>query len=128
MLSATCAFLLLALVSVIALLCIPPKKPDNAIVAIPKRPEWDTKATWHEIKTAWVEHCAKCEKIETVSRTAIRSWSRTFALCAALCLIGAFLEAKYDHCISIRQIVVGLTHERTLPASVFSPYSHPHSR
>ncbi len=49
------------------------------------------------------------------------SWSRTLAMCSALCLIGVLLEAEYDKPISVSTILAGLTHSSPAAANAETP-------
>lgn len=72
-----------------------------------ERPTWDQKAKWQEIKAAWLEWYSRCQAMTIVKQKETCSWARTLALCAALCLIGVFLEATFDQLISISHIING---------------------
>jgi hypothetical protein len=68
---------------------------------------WDEKATWPEIRAAWLEWYARCQKMEAPRQKAMCSWGRTLVLCAGLCLGGVLLEVEFDQPISVRSILAG---------------------
>ncbi len=68
----------------------------------------DSKATWREMKSLWLQWYAHCRKRAMVKRKAMLSWGRTLVVCALLCLVGAYLEVRFDEPISLNRIFVGL--------------------
>ena len=75
-----------------------------------KKPIWDEKAKWHEMKATWMEWYARCQEQAILKRKTMYSWARTLALCAVLCLVGVLLEAEFDQSISVRGILAGFSH------------------
>jgi hypothetical protein len=130
---ATFVFLGLAAIAAVALSCSPRKRPaeaDNPRVGQEKKQEgklaWDANATWQDIKTAWLEQCVRREEGATPRHVIVSSWGRTFALCAALCLIGVVLETQYNRRLSIANIVNSLCHQRSASAASHTSQFRPH--
>jgi hypothetical protein len=82
-----------------------------------ERPIWHRNATWSEIKSAWLAWYARCQEKAIPRQTAILSWGRTFALCAVLCLAGAWLGVEWDQPAAIRHAWSNF--RRSQPMSLF---------
>jgi hypothetical protein len=89
-------------------------------------PKWDRRANWHEIKTAWIVWYARCQEGGALERQKMRSWARTFALCAALCLVGVMLEIHFNDSITLPRILAGFGWPRPAASAFHSPQSGPH--
>jgi len=108
MFTATLFFLGMAAFAVAASVCLSIGKLVKAGVngaALDKKPAWDGKTTWEELKEACLEWYARCQEREAANRLKILSWARTFLLCAGLCLVGVGLQVEYDEAVSVPQIV-----------------------
>jgi hypothetical protein len=89
-------------------------------------PTADEKVKWKEMKGMWMQWYARCQEKAIVRQKAMYSWARTLALCAALSLIGVFLEASFGEPISLSGILAGF--RRPQPAATIPqpPQSHAH--
>ncbi len=83
---------------------------DGTTATSDKEPTWDEKAKWQEMKVLWMQCYAKCQEKALVKQREMRQWARTLALCAALCLVGVFLESAFGQSISISNILAGFRH------------------
>jgi len=109
MLAATFVFLGLSVVAVVALI-FPEASLFQSVRDRSQTTAWHKRASWREIKAAYECRLALADAERGQRRKeAARSWSRTFALCASLCLVGVLMEAEYDQRISLSQIFDNLT-------------------
>jgi hypothetical protein len=125
MFSAAWIFLGLAAIAVGVLLFLPRKQPAEkagpAAAVSEARQErklpWDANANWEEIKAVWMAEIGSRQENATQKYAAASSWGRTFALCAALCIVGVFLEARFNGRISIADIFAALGRHDVASAS-----------
>jgi hypothetical protein len=116
MFSAALMFLGLAAIAVGVLFFLPKRQPvekagPSAVsgASQEKKLPWDANANWEEIKAVWMAEIGSRQEYATQKYAAASSWGRTFALCAALCIVGVFLEARFNGRISIADIVAALS-------------------
>ena len=79
MFTATICFLGIAGLILVASACLSMGKQPAATdsrAMLPKRPTWDQKAEWPEIKAVWMRWYAQCQAWEAPKRTATLSWGR----------------------------------------------------
>ena len=88
---------------------------------LPKRPTWDEKAEWSQIKETWMTWYAQCQVWEAPKRKATLSWGRTMALCAGLCLLGIVLKVELDERMSKSQITSDFRHHSPAATRFHSP-------
>ena len=79
-----------------------------------KRPTWHKEAKWPEIKAAWLQWYVRCQDMEVPNQKAMLSWGRTFALCAALCVVGIVLRVKLDEQMSVSRIWSSFIHSHSV--------------
>lgn len=119
MFTATFFFLGLALCIFAGLVCFALARSLKAAHAANTiQPSPDEKAAWERLKKALVELHSRYEGVETSKEKTLRSWAGTLLICSGLCMIGILLETRYDHFITIRSVVSGLTGERSVSPSV----------
>jgi hypothetical protein len=46
---------------------------------------------WQEMKQTWMQYYSRCQEKAIVKQRAMLFWTRTLALCAALCFVGIVL-------------------------------------
>jgi hypothetical protein len=80
---------------------------DASTAAMYKDLTWDEKLKASDAKTVWVRWYDRCKRKAIEKQKVMFSWTRTLALCAALCLIGVLLETEFDQPITYRTILVG---------------------
>jgi hypothetical protein len=68
----------------------------------------DEKNKWQDMKAVWMKWYVQCQEKAIMRRTAMYSWVRTLALCAALCLIGVVLEVEFGQSISLDHVLDGV--------------------
>jgi hypothetical protein len=88
----------------------------SCLSRVSQKPTWDANAKWHDLKLAWMAWFARCQETTKLRQQAMYSWARTLALCAALCLVGAFLEVEFGESISIDHIVAGIRQSPSVEA------------
>lgn len=130
MIFATCYFLGLAACLVTALACFARGRQAGRNVAVNFADlrvaslclaSAGNRRTWRALRIKWMDWYLQCQDIATRKQAALYSWSRTFALCSVLCLIGALLEAEYDKPISISTLLAGLTGSPSAAAKPMAP-------
>ena len=80
-----------------------------------------SKRTWRAVRMKWMNWYLHCQAMAQRKQKTMYSWSRTLAMCSALCLIGVLLEAEYDKPISASTILAGLSHSPPAAAGPQSP-------
>ena len=60
---------------------------------------------------------AQCQEKAILKRKAIYSWTRTLAMCAALCLIGVVMEVSFGEPITVDRIVSGFENSHPVATS-----------
>jgi hypothetical protein len=114
MYAATLCFLGIAGLILVASSCLSMGKQAAATdrrATMSKRPTWDQKAEWPEIKATWMRWYAQCQAWEAPKQSATLSWGRTMALCAGLCLVGIVLKVKLDEQMSASRIRSDFMHQ-----------------
>jgi hypothetical protein len=84
-------------------------------------PTWDEIAKWQEMKAIWMQWYAQCREKALLKQEATYSWTRTLALCAALCLVGVVLEATFGEPITVDRICAGFIHSPTVATNPQMP-------
>ena len=81
---------------------------DGGATTTGKEPTWGEKLKWQEMKEIWMRGYGRCQEQAIVRQKRLRSWARTFALCAAVCIVGVVLRAEIDECVSASRIWAGV--------------------
>jgi hypothetical protein len=121
---ATICFLGLAAGVTILLACRSVREQAKTLNRTPcrqrKSEQYDA-STWDAIKVAWSDWHSYHPEKRSVAQVLMFSWGRTFALCAALCVIGMFLEVQVGRAMSIDEIVTDLAEISLSPAALPAP-------
>jgi hypothetical protein len=104
MLAATYLFLGLGVFVLAALICFSNGRPPLAIDMPIPTPAWGQEAQWSEIKGLWLKWQIQCQEIVSRRQQTLLWWGHTFALCAALCILGIVLRARPDQQMAPSQI------------------------
>jgi hypothetical protein len=117
MFAATFFFLAISGFFVLASLCLLDEKAaaaGHSTMNWSQRPKWHKRAKWPEIKAAWLKWYVQCQKVEAPRQKTLLSWGRTMALCAALCLIGAYLSMEFDAPTSVPRLWSSFKHSHSV--------------
>ncbi|MBN1394962.1 MAG: hypothetical protein JW959_08060 [Pirellulales bacterium] len=67
-----------------------------------------TTPKWREMKSLWLQWYAHCQQQAQLKRKTLLSWGRTLVVCALLCIVGVYLEVRFDETVSWENIFDGL--------------------
>jgi hypothetical protein len=104
MLTATYFFVGLAAFVLAAVACFSKGQQAAMIDMRGTAPTWRQEAKWSEIKTIWIKWQAKCQEIVSQREKTWLCWGRTFAFCAAICIVGIVLRAGLNGQMSVSRI------------------------
>jgi hypothetical protein len=104
MLTATYFFVGLAAFVLAALVCFSKGQQAAVIDMRVTAPTWSQEAKWSEIKTIWIKWQAQCQEMVSRRQEILLCWGRTFAFCAAICIVGIALRAGLDGQTSVSRI------------------------
>jgi hypothetical protein len=104
MLTATYSLLGLAAFVLAALVCFSKGRPSLAMEMRIPAPAWSRETKWPEIKTLWLKWQIQCQEIVSRRQQTLLWWGRTFAFCAAICVVGILLRARLDQQMSTSRI------------------------
>jgi hypothetical protein len=126
MFTATFFLLALAVFVLAASVCLSKEERSAATVSRAmhaKRPIWNRQAKWPEIKAVWLLWYMRCQETAEPKRKALLSWGRTFAFCAALCVVGIVLRVELDEQLSDSRIPSGFrrSHSVAIQTSQLKP-------
>jgi len=102
-------------------------KVHGVISSIDDNPAWSGTRKWDEMKATLIVWYTRCQEREAANRRAILSWARTFALCAALCVIGVCLEVQFDQTITFSRIIAGFQQLHAVSTVAQPAQSSPHN-
>jgi hypothetical protein len=93
------------------------------------KPTKEKKAKRHGTSPLWMNWYARCQEKAFSKQKAMCSWTRTLALCAALCVVGVVLEAEFDEPITFSRLLAGfrLPHPIAIDGMVLRSDPQPNS-
>jgi hypothetical protein len=83
------------------------------------------KAKWLEMKGVWMRCYSQCREKALLRRKQMCGWARTFALCAAICLVNLVLEIEFGEPIRISSIRPRTGHQAAAASHLQSPQPQP---
>ena len=83
------------------------------------------KAKWLEMKGVWMRCYAQCREKALLRQKQMCCWARTFALCAAICLVNLVLQVEFGEPIRISSVRPRTGHQPAAASHLQSPQCQP---